>query len=149
LLNGEIAVDNEVDSTSAFRDEREQLNHAKRLVGTLLISAHHQFGESLTREQELLAHISDIIIEVYAVESAVLRTEKMIANGKSDPAIPIEITRVYASDAMDRIQHSTKQALSALPDEVSSQLQILSNFNLVAARRRIADAIINAGRYYL
>jgi alkylation response protein AidB-like acyl-CoA dehydrogenase len=149
LLSGEIDVTHKVDSKTPFQSEREQLNQAKRLAGTLLTSAHRQFGESLSTEQELLAHISDIIIEVYAVESAILRTEKIITNCKNDPAIPVEITSVFTSDAMDRIQHSAKQAKSGLAEESSDSLQSPASFNLVAARRRIADAIINAGRYYL
>src|SRR5260370_21230363 len=109
-------------------------------------------------EKEALGRIADITIEVYALESALLRTEKLVtARSELDSATPIDITRVYASDAADRMEHSAKQVMAALADagDVGSLLDDVQELtghttcNTVVARRRIADSVIKAGRHYL
>jgi alkylation response protein AidB-like acyl-CoA dehydrogenase len=141
-----------------FSIERELLARAKRLVTFTLGRALARYGDALGSEQEVLGHIADITIEVYALESALLRTEKLVATrGEGDLATPVDITRVYASDAADRMEHSAKQVVAALAggDEAGPlfdgvrRLASHATFNTVAARRRIADSIIRAGRYYL
>lgn len=154
-LDGEIAP--VTFPETLFSAERDLLARAKQLVMFSLGRARGRYGDALSSEQEVLAHIADIIIEVYALESALLRTEKLVVTrGEGDCATPIDITRVYASDAADRMQHSACQVVAALAnaDEAGSlfarvrQLTEHVTFNTVAARRRIADAVINAGRYY-
>ena len=157
-----VASDDDVafqeNRSSVFGAERSRLSFAKRLVIQALSRAQAKFGEGLSNQQEVLAHISDIIIEIYALESAVLRTEKLIGVRKEeDAATPIDVTRVYASDAADRMMHSTKQVASALGDGENDNLfsRTMQRFisqpsiNIIAAKRRIADAVIKAGRYYL
>jgi butyryl-CoA dehydrogenase len=127
-------------------------------VNSLLTRAKDYFGQSLTTEQELFGFIADIIIEIYAAESGLLRTEKLLLNRDKDScAVPIDITRVYVAGAFDRLQHAAKQVANAMPedrehDALLSTIQTLSYqapFNAVAARRRICDSVIRAGRYYL
>ena len=157
-----VASDDDVafqeNRSSVFGAERSLLSFAKKLVVHALRLAQGKFGEGLSNQQEVLAHISDIIIEIYALESAILRTEKLIGVRKEeDCATPIDVTRVYASDAADRMMHSTKQVASALVDGENDNLfsRAMQRFisqpsiNIIAAKRRIADAVIKAGRYYL
>ena len=141
-----------------FSAERDLLARAKRLVTFTLGRAKAVYGDALANEQELLGHVADMTMEVYALESALLRTEKLVtARSEPDSATPIDITRVYASDAADRMEHSAKQVMAALADagDVSSllddvqQLTRHTTCNTVVARRRIADSVVKAGRYYL
>ncbi|HEX8774083.1 MAG TPA: acyl-CoA dehydrogenase family protein [Pyrinomonadaceae bacterium] len=142
-----------------FYAERGLLERAKRLVIFTLGRARELYGDALAREQEVLGHIADIVIEVYAFESALLRTEKLVAaRGAANCATPVDITRVYCSDAADRMHHSARQVAAALAADDSAAAQLLEGvrrltshktFNTVAARRRIAASIIEAGRYYL
>ena len=141
-----------------FSTEREFVARAKYLVAFILGHAQSVYGAALTSEQEVLSHIADMIIEVYALESALLRTEKMIATrAERDCVIPVDISRVYASDAAARLEHSARQVVAALADgdEADSlfaavqRLTSHATYNTVAARRRIADSVIKAGRYYL
>ena len=134
------------------------LARAKRLVTFTLGRAKAVYGDALVSEQEVLGHIADITIEVYALESALLRTEKLVtARSEPDSATPIDITRVYASDAADRMEHSAMQVVAALANDSEAdslfegvrRLASHATFNTVAARRRIADSVIKAGRYYL
>jgi alkylation response protein AidB-like acyl-CoA dehydrogenase len=138
--------------------ERDLLARAKRLVVFTLGLAKETYGERLTEEQEVLGHVADITAEVYALESALLRTEKLFAaRGRSAAAVPLDIARVYASDAADRMEHSAKQVVAALADgedcarllEGVRRLARHAPPNGVAARRRIADAVLRAGRYHL
>ncbi|HEX8176226.1 MAG TPA: acyl-CoA dehydrogenase family protein [Pyrinomonadaceae bacterium] len=141
-----------------FYAERDLLSGIRRLIIFALGRARERYNDALAAEQEVLGHIADIIIELYALESAVLRTEKLIkAKGEAGSVTQIDMTRVYASDAVDRIWHSAKQVVAALaePDETASLLETVRRLtshtpcDTVAARRRISDAILRAGRYHL
>jgi alkylation response protein AidB-like acyl-CoA dehydrogenase len=154
----EEAIDAEAEAATTFSGERALLSRSKQLAIFILGRAKEVYGEAIAEEQEVLGHIADIIIEVYALESAILRTEKIIAaKGAKDAAIPTDITRVYASDAADRMEHSAKQVIAALAQEAEAErltdlvrgLTRHTTYDTVRARRRISDAIIKAGRYYL
>jgi len=158
MRNRGLVLDEGLEDATPFTTERDLLTRGKRLVTSSLARAQDRFGESLTNEQELLGFIADMIIELYAVESGVLRTEKLLLNRDAEScAVPIDITRVYAVDAFDRFQHAAKQAVNAMPGDseysaLISDIRSLSDqvpFDAVAARRRIADSVIRSGRYYL
>ncbi|HJQ35652.1 MAG TPA: acyl-CoA dehydrogenase family protein [Thermoanaerobaculia bacterium] len=86
-------------------------------------------------QQEILGHIADMAIEVYAIESAALRAEKRGGSLEKDAVA------VYAEDGLARFDHSARQlGIDATPRP---------RFDTVAARRRIADAVIDAGKYPL
>lgn len=138
-----------------FAREYELLACAKKFVLLALGGAQTIYGKQLSTEQEILGHIADAAMETYALESALLRTRKLVAaKGEGNCPAPIDIVRVYASDVADRVRHSGKQiiaALSAAGDsvlpEVVRQIAGYPAFNTVAARRRIADVVVKAGRY--
>lgn len=141
-----------------FSAERDLLARARLLLSFTLGRAKEVYGDALASEQELLGYVADIATEIYALESALLRTEKIIAaRGESAGAIPHDITRVYANDAADRMEHSAKGMMAALADdeEVAASLDEVrrltrhTTFNTIAARRRIAESVIKAGRYHL
>jgi len=89
------------------------------LVPTRLRTSCRSSGEQLANQQELLGHIADIASETYALESAMLRTSKLVAaGGERSPAVPIDITHVYASDAADRMEHSAKQVLESAYESI-------------------------------
>jgi alkylation response protein AidB-like acyl-CoA dehydrogenase len=156
--NSSQTGDSSEPAQSLLSAERKLLARARRLLIFTLGRAVAAYGDTLAREQEVLGHIADIAAEVYALESALLRTEKLIASrGEASGAIAADITRVYASDAADRLAHSAKQIVAALVNEseaveLQDKVQRLTRhvpFNTVAARRRIADSVIKAGRYHL
>jgi len=153
-----------------FSAERDLLDRAKQLLTLTLGRARKVYGNTLANEQEVMGHIADIAIDVYVLESAILRTEKLVmARGEQASAVAIDITRVFTSDAADRMKHSAKQIMAALTESSDSssrdpqadsplavdlfeevqQLTRHTTFNTIAARRRIADSVVNAGRYHL
>ncbi|HEX8116532.1 MAG TPA: acyl-CoA dehydrogenase family protein, partial [Pyrinomonadaceae bacterium] len=67
-------------STTTLPSERDLLARAKRLILFTLGLAREAYGERLAEEQEVLGHVADVTAEVYALESALLRTEKLVAS---------------------------------------------------------------------
>jgi alkylation response protein AidB-like acyl-CoA dehydrogenase len=96
-------------------------------------------------EQEILGHIADATIETYAIESARLRAEKRPSSLNAD------MVAVYTSDATMRIWHAARQVAAATGNSAlairAAGLIASEPLDTVAARRRIADAVIEGGRY--
>ena len=74
-------------ATGLLEAERQALAHVKRLARTALATAGEAFGAAVREQQEVLAHAADVIIECYAVESAIGRAEKIAARGSERAAI--------------------------------------------------------------
>jgi alkylation response protein AidB-like acyl-CoA dehydrogenase len=132
------------------------LGRAKRLAVAALSAVSRIYGQAARDEQEVLAHIANIVIEIYAAESALGRAAKLARRDGSRGELAAEIVRVYASDAADRIAHDGKQILNALPPDSDRTGALRTTWeavvadkgvDTVSARRRIADAAIAAGRY--
>lgn len=143
---------------AVFAHERLALANAKKAAIAVLGMAAQKYRDKVQEQQEVLAAASDIIMEIFGMESALLRTEKLIASrGEAACATHIDVTRTFASDAVQRVEHHAKTALAAMAegDELRMMLAMLRRFmkftpvNTVAARRRIADSIIESGRYNL
>jgi len=137
--------------------EREFVARLKRLAIALLGQASSTFGEGLKNEQEVLGQIADVVIETYATESGIARAEKMHARGDGRATLALDSARVYASDAADKVAAAAKQIVAALSargadDSLACGVQKLvahAPIDAIAARRRMADAVIEAGKYQL
>jgi butyryl-CoA dehydrogenase len=105
-----------------------------------------------------MAAIAHMVSETYAMESAFLRAQK-IAEGKGESAasLPIAMTRVYLSQAMEKIEAAAKKVIAAVADGdmLRTQLAILRRlakhepFNTIQLRQQIAQKIIERGKYTL
>jgi alkylation response protein AidB-like acyl-CoA dehydrogenase len=135
--------------------ERIALARIKSLAIAMLSETAAAFGEEVREQQELMGHIADVVIEAYAIESAVARAEKLRANRDQDAAeTALDIVRVYVTDAIDRVTHSARQVTRALGADRSRSMRALiarlgefAGVDTVAGRRRIGDAVIAAGRH--
>ncbi len=136
--------------------ERELLTRAKRLARAALGQAAATYGDAVREEQEVLGHAADIVIEVYAIESAIARAEKLVRRDLERGQVALDVTRVYTSDAADRMAHAGKQVAAALAARTATSPELTDavgdvagnpGCDTIAARRRIADAVIQAGRY--
>jgi enoyl reductase-like protein len=141
-----------------FAAERTALSNAKKIVVAVLGSAAQKYRDKVQEQQEVLAAASDIIMQIYGIESAILRTEKLIASrGEASCSSQIDATRTFTNDAIGHIEQFAKNALAAMSegDELRTMLAVLKRYtrfipvNTIAARRRIADSLIEAGRYNL
>jgi butyryl-CoA dehydrogenase len=135
--------------------ERLALARTKSLAIAMLTETAAVHGDEVREQQELLGHIADVIIEAYAIESAAVRAEKLRAARGSDGADPaLDVVRVFVTDAVDRVVHSARQVARSLGAERSRAIRNLltrlgefDGVDTVAARRRIADAVIAAGKH--
>ncbi|UCG82310.1 MAG: acyl-CoA dehydrogenase family protein [Dehalococcoidia bacterium] len=132
------------------------LERAKRLLVFLCDSAVKKYGPSVDDEQDILGPLSNIAIEVYAMDSGLLRAVKALdSGGEHGTRTKIDMVQLYINDAMLRITGYAQQILSAIEtgDPLHSQLDILrrlSQFtpvNSARLRNNIADEIIKAGRF--
>jgi len=135
--------------------ERDLLSGAKRLAIALLGHAAAIYGDELKEAQEIQAEIADVIIEVYAIESGVARAEKLADRGDARASTARDAVVVYTSDAADRIASAAKQVVAALSARgadaslASGVHRLMANppTDTIAARRRIADAVISQGKH--
>jgi hypothetical protein len=105
----------------------------------------------------VLAAIADVVIETYAIESGLARAEKIRMRSDNRADLAADIVRAYASDAADKVAAAAKLALAALTARgldagVTAAAQRLAAYtpvDVIAARRRIADVVIAAGKYPL
>src|SRR5262249_40839768 len=128
------------------------LARVKETARLALAAVRRNFGDRISEEQEAVALAADIVIEAYSIESALLRTEKMIANkGEEAYKAAIDMVRVYTSDAADRAALSARNLAAALnrPEKLYAAFERLAPqtpINTIHARRHVADAMIEAGR---
>jgi hypothetical protein len=137
----------------------EPLENAKRTVASLkkvalvvIGTAMQTYGETLTDQQELLTLAADIVMDVFAAESVVIRAARIPA---SRSTTEIAAAEVYVSDAAARVEIAARSALAAMAegDNLRTLLAALRRvlkpapINTVARRRQIADAIIERKAY--
>ncbi|MDC0762421.1 acyl-CoA dehydrogenase family protein [Brevibacillus sp. AG] len=136
--------------------EKHLINITRKIILMVAGSALMKYQQAMSKEQELLAFAADMLIELYAMDSIVKRTEKALAaNGIEAEQQKLEMTAVYVHEAFDRIEGWAKEALAAMEegDELRLRLSILKKLtrrtpiNTVALKRSIADRVIEAGAY--
>jgi len=137
-------------------NERRLLQNAKKVALMVLGTAAQKYMTALAEQQEVLLGAADIIMDVYAMESAILRARKLAgAQGEGAAALYLDMTRVFCNDAVGRIEAHAKDTLAAMAegDELRTLLAALRRFtkntpmNTVAARQSVADAMIRANKY--
>jgi alkylation response protein AidB-like acyl-CoA dehydrogenase len=139
-------------------EERKLVAQAKKLSLFAAGSASQKYLQALENQQEILGAIADMVMEVYAIESAVLRAQKICERtGPSAAALPIAMTRVYLSQAMEKIEACARKIIAAVAegDMLRTQLAILRRlakhevFNTIALRQEIAQKVLERGKYSL
>ena len=144
------------DDEGLLAAETKLAKNAKKVGLMTLGTAAQKYMMSLGDQQEILIGIADIIMDAYAMESAILRTQKLAAaQGEEAAARYIDMTRVFCNDAVERIDARAKNTLAGMAegDELRTLLAALRRFtkltpvNTIVARQRIADVMIEANRY--
>jgi alkylation response protein AidB-like acyl-CoA dehydrogenase len=144
------------DDEGLLAAETKLAKNAKKVGLMTLGTAAQKYMMTLGEQQEILIGIADIIMDAYAMESAILRTQKLAASQGEDAAARyIDITRVFCNDAVERIEARAKNTLAGMAegDELRTLLAALRRFtkltpvNTIVARQRIADVMIAANKY--
>jgi hypothetical protein len=123
----------------------------------VLGTAMQTYGEKLADEQEVLTITADIIIDVYAAESALLRAQaaRLTASGVSPAELHADAAAVIVNDAAGHVEFATRNVLAAMAegDMLRTLLAALRRVmkvtpvNAVAMRRRLADAVASRKGY--
>jgi len=144
------------DEDAVLAVEQKLVANAKKVALMTLGTAAQKYMMKLADQQEILMGVADIIMDTYAMESAILRARKLAAaQGEQAAARYLDMTRVFCNDAIGRIEANAKNTLSAMAegDELRTLLAALRRFvkhtpmNTVAARQAIAGVLIEANRY--
>jgi alkylation response protein AidB-like acyl-CoA dehydrogenase len=123
---------------------------AKKIGLLAMGAAYQKHLAALEQEQEILSAIADMIIEIYAMESALMRARKMKEGG-----IASDMTAVLLRDALARVELAARAVLPSCAegDTLRAQIALLRRFakhdpiDSIAARRRIAARLIETERY--
>jgi alkylation response protein AidB-like acyl-CoA dehydrogenase len=155
VLSGPSAVE---DVEGVLAEEQKLVASAKKLGLFAAGAATQKYMMQIEQQQEVMGAIADMVIEVYAMESVLLRTMKLAsAQGENAAGLPIAATRVYLSQAVDKIELSARKIIAdvAEGDMLRTQMAILRRLakhdpvNTIGLRQEIAEKIIERGRYGL
>ena len=140
----------------ALAAERTLVANAKKIALFAAGAASQKYMMALADQQEVMGTLADILIEVYAMESAVLRARKMAArDGDRAAEFALGMTQVYLAEAFGRVDAAAKKVIAAIAegDMLRTQLAILRRLakyelvNTIALRQQIADRVLEAGKY--
>jgi alkylation response protein AidB-like acyl-CoA dehydrogenase len=139
-------------------DEEARAVAAFKKVSLMVVgTAMQTYGDRLTDEQEVLSFAADIISDIYAAESAVLRAQQAAASRSAAAPLHGAAARVFVNDAAQRVEAAARSALAAMSegDALRTLLAALRRVlkvtpvNTVALRRSLADAAVARGGYML
>ncbi|HEX2456703.1 MAG TPA: acyl-CoA dehydrogenase family protein [Vicinamibacterales bacterium] len=133
---------------AALANEHSAVRAMKKAALMILGTAMQTYGEKLSDEQEILSTAADIIIDVFASESALLRAVDA-------DALRQDAARVFVNDAASRVEIASRTALAAMVEgdtlrtllAATRRIMKVTPANTVAARRRIADAVVEKRGY--
>ena len=137
-------------------EETRVLANAKKIFLQAAGGAVQKYREKLGDEQELIAALANIVMEVYAMESSLLRAQKAAAaKGEAASAAMIAAARVFIADAAERVEHEARRALAAVHegDMLTTQMAVLKRFgkrstvDTIALRRVVAAAVQAQDKY--
>jgi alkylation response protein AidB-like acyl-CoA dehydrogenase len=144
------------DDETLLAAEQKLAKNGKKVALMTLGTAAQKYMMTLGDQQEILLGIADIIMDAYAMESAILRAQKLAASqGEEAAARYVDMTRVFCNDAVERIEARAKNTLAGMAegDELRTLLAALRRFtkltpmNTITARQRIADVLIGANKW--
>jgi alkylation response protein AidB-like acyl-CoA dehydrogenase len=155
VLSGPSAGD---DFEGPLAEERKLVAQAKKLGLFVAGAATQKYMQAIQDQQEIMGAIADMTIETYAMESAVLRAQKITeAKGEAAAALPVAMARVYLSQAFEKVESAARKVIAAVAegDMLRTQLAILRRmakyepFNTIELRQQIAQKVIERGKYTL
>jgi len=140
-----------------FKLEKETVSNYKDLFLTL-IGHCLQDKIDLEKNQQLLLALSNILIEIYMSESAVLRTEKNTNNNENNYKIKADLTSIYLSNANDIINKNAKEVINLI--SIGSKRKKLHNYlyrktrsysdiNIIKLRNKVSEQFTNEGKYFI
>ncbi|HEY0871991.1 MAG TPA: acyl-CoA dehydrogenase family protein [Vicinamibacterales bacterium] len=142
-------------SADALGAERAIVNGMKKVGLAVLGTAMQTYGEKLGDQQEVLSFTSDIIMDVFVAESALLRAMQAAADDVNRAALHEAAARIIVHTALNRVDAASREALACLAQGdtlrtlLAAQRRWLKSTpaNLVTARRALADELVQRRKY--
>jgi len=141
---------------SPYANERKTILNLKKSILMVAGAAVQKLMMKISDEQEILMNIADMAIETFVAESTLLRVIKM-SEQKGEAAVPLQadMMHCYLTDAVDKVNKAGKEAINAFATGDEQRMMLLglkrftkaTPFNTKDARRRLADKMIDAGKY--
>jgi len=137
-------------------EETKLVEGAKKVALLVAGSAVQRFMMALEEEQEVIGVLSNLVMDVYAMESLLLRTlKKLSASAPETCAAEVAATRVFLYDSCDRMEVEARRALARIAegDTLRTQLAVLRRFlrrtppDTIELRRQVADRALELNRY--
>jgi len=137
-------------------DEARVVANAKKMFLQAAGGAVQKFREKLADEQELIGALSNMVMEIYAMESCLLRAQKAAASkGEAASQTMRDAARVFINDAAERVEREARRSLAAVHegDILTTQMAVLKRFakrapvDTIALGRRVAAAVEAQDRY--
>ena len=142
--------------TGPLAQEERLVANGKKIFLLAAGAAVQKFREQLAEQQEVVASLANVVMEIYAMESCLRRAQKA-ASGKvgETASVMADAARAFISDAADRIEREARTALAATVegDNLRTQIAVLRRFakrdavDTIALRRRVAAAVLAGDRY--
>jgi len=140
-------------SSGEQNEEAKLVANAKKIALLTLGVAYQRFGNDLEKEQEVIAGITDIAMNAFAMESVVLRTQKLTASGKGELAQ--QMCSVFVREAMETAELAARSVLAGCTegDTLRTNMAVLRRFakfdpvNAIALRRSIATHLLQVEKY--
>jgi len=138
--------------------EHKMLASAKKLALFAAGSASQKYGQGLAEQQEIMGALADCIMEVYALESCLLRAGKLLAaKGPSGARQAIALTQYYAVKSLQTVELAARKVIGGVAegDMLRTQVAILRRLakyepaDTIALGRQIARHVLAAGKYSL
>ncbi|QRF23976.1 acyl-CoA dehydrogenase [Alicyclobacillus sp. TC] len=150
-LMGMMPISDEVSELGPIQHQLAMMKKIFLFVGGVSVQ---KYMQSLKDEQEILAWLADIVIEIYATESALLRTQKELDKGASAEQ-KVDMTTIFAQESFARVEQSARNILASMEegDMLRTQLTLLRKLTRVQPvntrdiKRRIAQRVIDAEKY--
>ncbi|WP_323755617.1 acyl-CoA dehydrogenase family protein [Roseivirga sp.] len=145
-----------IDKSVLFNAEKEVVKNVKKVFLMVGGKAAMALQDKIEDEQEVMMNLADILIEIYAVESSMLRTEKLVSQrGEEACKDYIAMTQIYMAQAIDKVNAAAKEAIASFTkgDEQKVMLMGLKRFtkmdlvNTKELRRQVADTMIAKGKF--
>jgi alkylation response protein AidB-like acyl-CoA dehydrogenase len=146
------------DREGALAEEFDLLANAKKLTLFAAGVATQKYNTALADEQEVMAALADMITEVFTMESAILRAEKVTAGSATgSTSIAVTLARLYTAKSMDCIELAARKVIAAAAegDMLRTQMTILRRLSkhdpadTIRLRREAAAHVVRAGKYAL
>jgi alkylation response protein AidB-like acyl-CoA dehydrogenase len=146
----------EEESDGLLAREQKAVRNMKKLGLLTAGLALQKYMTAIEEEQEILSNLSDIVMEAFAAESALLRTLKMAETSGAEKAAPfVMMTQIYINDAIARVESRAKDVLAAISegDMLRTNLAAMKRFlkfspiNTIELRRNIANKMLEANTY--